>query len=428
MESRPLLVLGLMSGTSADAIDVALARVSGRPPDLRPRLLAHTSIKFPTAVRKEILRLAEQRPISAGELSQLNFRLGEVFAEAVLAACKQFRVPAKKIALIGSHGQTIFHQGVPVHYLGRPTASTLQIGEPSIIAARIGITTIADFRPADIALGGQGAPLVPYADYLLFCHARLGRVCLNLGGIANITVLPAAAQPSQIFAFDTGPANMLIDALVSHFTDGRQRYDKNAAIARTGHSNPALVDELLRDPYLKQTPPKSTGREYYGRAYVENLLAAGRKHKAKPADLIRAATIFTALSVVDALNRFVLPRHKMDELIISGGGARNPLILAQLAAALSNPQPTQLQMAVGAPNAVSVRPTQPKTHRPATQRNTPIEILTSAKLGVPEQAKEAFAFALMAYETFHQRPANLPSATGASGSAILGKISYAPPR
>jgi anhydro-N-acetylmuramic acid kinase len=422
MKSRPLLVLGLMSGTSADAIDVALARVSGTPPDLSPRLLDHTSIHFPTALRKEILRLAEQQPISAGELSQLNFRLGEVFAEAVRAACKQFRVPTKKIALIGSHGQTIFHQGVPVRYLGRPTASTLQIGEPSIIAARIGITTIADFRPADIALGGQGAPLVPYADYLLYRHAKLGRVCLNLGGIANITVLPAAAQPSQIVAFDTGPANMLIDALVSHFTHGRQGYDKNAAIAQTGHSRPALVDELMRDPYLKQAPPKSTGREYYGRAYLKNLLAAGRKHKAKPADLIRAATIFTALSVVDALNRFVLPRHKMDELIISGGGARNPLILAQLAAALSSPQPTQSQTPVGARNAV------PKTHPQATKRNTSIEILTSAKLGVPEEAKEAFAFALMAYETFHHRPANLPSATGASGPAILGKISYAPPR
>jgi anhydro-N-acetylmuramic acid kinase len=424
MKSRPLLVLGLMSGTSADAIDVALTRISGTPPDLSPRLLDHTSIHYPTALRKQILRLAEQQPIPAGELSQLNFRLGEVFAEAVLAACKRFRVPTKKIALIGSHGQTIFHQGVPVPYLGRPTASTLQIGEPSIIAARIGITTIADFRPADIALGGQGAPLVPFADYLLYRHARLGRVCLNLGGIANVTVLPAAAKPSQILAFDTGPANMLIDALVAHFTHGRQRYDKNAAIAQTGHSRPALVDELMRDPYLKQAPPKSTGREYYGHAYLKILLAAGRKHKAKPADLIRAATIFTALSVVDALNRFVLPRYKMDELIISGGGARNPLILAQLTAALSSPQPTQTP--VGARNAVPVRSSQPKTHPPGTQRN--IEVLTSANLGVPEQAKEAFAFALMAYETFHHRPANLPSATGASGPAILGKIAYAPPR
>lgn len=382
-----------MSGTSADAIDIALAKVSGAPPSLNAQLVNHTSIEFPRALRKEILRVAEQQPISAGQLSQLNFRLGEVFAEATLTACKRFRVAAKKIALIGSHGQTIFHQGPPIPYFGRPTASTLQMGEASIIAARTGITTVADFRPADIALGGQGAPLVPYADYQLYHHATLGRVSLNLGGIANITVLPAGAKPAQLFAFDTGPANMLIDALVSHFTHGRQRYDKNAAIAQTGRAMPRLVNELMRDPYLKQAPPKSTGREYYGRDFVKKVLSLGRRHKTEPADLIRATTIFTALSIVDALCRFVLPRHEINQLIVSGGGARNPLILAQLSAALPE-----------------------------------IDILPSARLGVPEDAKEAFAFALMAYETFHRRPANLPSATGARGAAILGKISYAPPR
>ncbi len=382
-----------MSGTSADGIDVALARISGVPPQLNAKLLDHTTIDFPPALRKEILRVAEQQPISAGQLSQLNFCLGEVFAEAGLTACKRFRIPTRRIALIGSHGQTIFHQGQPVPYLGRPTASTLQIGEPSIIATRTGITTVADFRPADIALHGQGAPLVPYADYLLYRHAKLGRVSLNLGGIANVTVLPAGCKPSQVFAFDTGPANMLIDALVSHFTHGRQRYDKNAAIAQTGRSIPALLNELMRDPYLKLAPPKSTGREYYGRAYIQKVLALGRRHRAKPADLIRAVTIFTALSVVDALNRFVLPKHKIHQLIVSGGGARNPLIVAQLTAALGK-----------------------------------IEVIPSDQLGVPSDAKEAFAFALLAYETFHQRPSNLSSATGARGPAILGKISYAKPR
>src|SRR5580658_7178049 len=231
MATKPMLVLGLMSGTSADGIDVALARISGAPPHLHAKLLGHTSSKFPPPLRKEILRVAEQHPITAGELSQLNFRLGEVFAEAALAACRTFRVSPKRIALIGSHGQTIFHQGKPAPYLGRRTASTLQIGEPSVIAARTGITTVGDFRPADIALGGQGAPLVPYADYLLYRHDKLGRVSLNLGGIANITVVPAAAKPEQIFAFDNGPANMLIDALASHFTRGRQRFDKDARIA-----------------------------------------------------------------------------------------------------------------------------------------------------------------------------------------------------
>ena len=185
---------------------------------------------------------------------------------------------------------------------------------------------------------------------------------------------------------------MLIDALVAQFTRGRQRFDKNAQLAAQGRGNPALLDELLRDPYLKIAPPKSTGREYYGHAYVKKILALGRRHRAKPNELIRAATIFTALSAVDALNRFVLRKTRIDQLIVSGGGARNPLILAQLSAALPG-----------------------------------IEVLPSSRLGVPEDAKEAFAFALLAYETFHQRPANLPSATGARGPAILGKISYAPP-
>jgi len=393
MSKKPMLVFGMMSGTSADGIDVALARISGAPPNLNAKLVGHTSEKFPPALRREILRIAEQQSISAGELSQLNFRLGELFADAALSACRTFRVPPSRIALIGSHGQTIFHQGRPVPYFGSPTASTLQIGEPSVIAARMGITTVGDFRPADIALGGQGAPLVPYADYLLYGHQKFGRVSLNLGGIANITVLPRAAKPQQVFAFDTGPANMLIDALVTHFTRGRRRFDENAHFAAQGRSIPALLNELLRDSYLKLPPPKSTGREYYGHAYVKKVLALGRRHRARPNDLIRAATIFTALSVVDALHRFVPPQTKIHQLIVSGGGAYNPLILAQLSAALPN-----------------------------------LEVLPSSRLGIPEDAKEAFAFALLAYESFHQRPANLPSATGARGPAILGKISYAPLR
>jgi len=393
MPSNSKLALGLMSGTSADGIDVVLARISGAPPSLNAEMLGHTSFNFPPAVRKEILRVADQQPISAGELSQLNFRLGHIYAGAALAACRKFKIAPRRIDLIGNHGQTIFHQGVASKYFGAPTASTLQIGEGSVIAARTGITTVSDFRPADMALGGQGAPLVPSVDYLLYRHPKLGRVSLNLGGIANITVIPANAKPSQVFAFDTGPANMLIDALVQHFTHGRQRFDKDAGLAQSGRSIHALLNELLKDPYLKLAPPKSTGREYYGRAYVQEILALGRRHRAKPADLIRAATIFTALSVVDALHRFVLHKHKIQQLIVSGGGAHNPLILAQLSVAL-----------------------------PA------VAVLPSSQFGICEDAKEAFAFALLAYETFHHRPSNLPSATGARGPAILGKISYAPPR
>jgi anhydro-N-acetylmuramic acid kinase len=395
MTSKPLLALGLMSGTSADGIDVALARISGAPPHLNAKLLGHTSFDFPPALRKEILRVAEQQPISAGGLSQLNFRLGHIYADAALAACKRFKIAPKRVDLIGNHGQTIFHQGQPVPYLGRPTTSTLQIGDGSVIAARTGITTVSDFRPADMALGGQGAPLVPFADYVFYRHPKLGRVSLNIGGIANVTVIPAGARPDQLFAFDTGPGNMLIDALVQHFTHGRQRFDKDARLAMQGQGDNPILSRLLKDPYLFQRPPKSTGREYYGHAYLERLLALGKRYGAKPNDLIRVATEFTIASIRLALELFVLPKTKIRQLILSGGGARNLLIYSILS---------------------------------EFYQHNDIEVLRSSRLGVPEDAKEAFAFALLAYETFHQRPANLPSATGARGRAILGKISYAPHR
>ena len=414
MTSKPMLVLGMMSGTSVDGIDVSLVRISDAVPNLQIKLVNHTSIAFPSAIRKEILRVAEQNPISSGELSQLHFHLGHIYADTALAACKKFRISPRKIDLIGNHGQTIFHQGKPLSYLGAPTASTLQIGEGATIAARTGITTVSDFRPADLALGGNGAPLVPFADYALYRHPRLGRVSLNIGGIANITVIPANAKPSQVFAFDTGPGNMLIDALVSHFTHGRQRFDRNAALAQKGGAIPTLLDELLRDPYLKLAPPKSTGREYYGAAYVKKLLGLGKKHRAKPNDLIRTATIFTALSIVDALNRFVLPKHKIHQLIVSGGGAQNPLLLAQLSDLLGAQTPVGARYIV--PLSSKMKP------------SGKIEVFPSSQLNIPTDAKESLAFALLAYETFHQRPSNIPSATGARGPAILGKISYAPPR
>ena len=383
-----MLVMGMMSGTSADGIDVALAEVKGAPPRLRSKLLRHTSRRMPGPLRTEVLRIAEGAACTAGEISQLNFRLGMAFGDAAVSACREFRVALSRVKLIGSHGQTIFHQGRPVPFLGRATASTLQIGEPALIAARTGVTTVGDFRVADMAVEGQGAPLVPYADYLLYGDEKIGRVSLNLGGIGNVTVLPAGAKPGQVVAFDTGPGNMLLDALVSHFTRKEQKYDRGARLARQGQVNERLLKELLRDPYLKLGPPKSTGREYYGRAYFQELLRLGKKHRAGPNDLIRTTTEFTVASVVDALKRFVLRKTKIQQLIVSGGGARNPLILAQLTALL-----------------------------------TPIEVLTSSKLGVPEEAKEAYAFAILAYETWNRRAGNLPSATGAERETVLGKIS-----
>ena len=425
-DNEDMLVLGLMSGTSADGIDVALARISGAPPSLNARLLGQTSLEFPHPLRKEILRVAEQQPICAGELSQLNFRLGRIFAEAALAACGRFRVSPKRVSLIGSHGQTIFHQGLATRYFGASTASTLQIGDGSVIAARTGITTVSDFRPADMALGGQGAPLVPYVDYLLYRHPKLGRVSLNLGGIANITVIPANAKPSQVFAFDTGPANMLIDALVQHFTRGRERFDKDARLARSGQINPPLLKVLLQDPYLKLKPPKSTGREYFGAAYIKKLLVLGRRYQAKPNDLIHTATAFTAASVADALHRFVLPIHRIHELIVSGGGAHNPLLFGQLSVLAKVRSPAENFTALLKKDFAQTLAAPAQVLPRQTKQGSFMSVLASSQFGMPVDAKEAFAFALLAYETFHQRPANLPSATGASGPAILGKISYAP--
>jgi anhydro-N-acetylmuramic acid kinase len=383
-------VLGLMSGTSADGIDVALVRIAGAPPRLRARLENFAALPFPSDVRAAVLRIANGAPTTTEEISQLNFRLGHLFARAALDACRRFRISPRKIALIGSHGQTIYHQGNASAFLGQRVASTLQIGEPSVIAAETGVTTVGDFRPADMARGGQGAPLVPFVDYLLYRHARLGRVALNIGGIANVTVIPRAAQPAQVLAFDTGPGNMVIDALVRHFTRGRMRYDRGARIAARGRLLPGLLDALLGDPYFRQRPPKTAGREQYGAPFAEKLIASGKKRGARPEDLVRTATMLTALSIVDAFHRWILPRTRIQQLIVSGGGAHNPLLMAQIQAAL------------------------PK-----------IQLVHSGEFGVPEDAKEAFAFAVLAYETFHGRPANLPGATGAKRPAILGKICHA---
>ena len=388
-----MLVIGLMSGTSADGIEVALARLEEKKEErggVSRELVGHATVPMAKAVRAEVLRIGEGARVTAGELSQLNFRLGEEFAGAVLKGCKKFGVKPQQVDLIGSHGQTVFHQGKPFPFLGRKTASTLQIGEPAVIAARTGITTIGDFRVADVAAGGQGAPLVPFADWVLFGDEKVGRILLNLGGIANVSVIPARGNPAEVFAFDTGPANMVIDALVAGFTKGKKRFDAEARMALRGQCVTGILKEFLKDPYLKVRPPKSTGREYYGREYVERAMKLGKKYRARPEDLIRTATVFTALSVVDALNRFVLPKVDIGEVLVSGGGAKNPLLMAQLAAALA-----------------------------------PVRVRTLAELGVVPEAKEAYAFALLAYETWMRRPGNVPSATGASRPVILGKICWA---
>jgi anhydro-N-acetylmuramic acid kinase len=311
-------------------------------------------------------------------IARLNFLLGELHAKAIVRAARKH-----KLGLIGLHGQTIFHEGAPVEFLGRRVASTLQIGEAAVVAEITGVRTISNFRERDIAAGGQGAPLVPYVDYLLFRDRRVGRVALNIGGIANITVIPPRATSKDVVAFDTGPGNMVIDALVRHMTEGAQSYDRNGAIARSGAVHERLLQSMMQDPYLRQEPPKSTGRERFGQQFVSGLIATG---VALP-DLIATATEFTAASIANAIRGAGGREYRV---IAAGGGVHNRWLMTRLKAHL----------------------------RPNT-------ICSSAEFGIDPDAKEAIAFAVLAFESAHGRPANLPSATGARRAVILGKSTSA---
>ncbi|HTR48288.1 MAG TPA: anhydro-N-acetylmuramic acid kinase [Verrucomicrobiae bacterium] len=381
-------VLGMMSGTSADGIDAALVSINGAPPNLAAHLEGHHHVPFPAYIRERVLRLANGQETTTAEISELNFLLGEAFAQAAIRACRRWRVALGSVSLIGSHGQTIFHLGSAARFQGTMRApSTLQIGETSVIAERTGITTIGDFRTADMAAGGQGAPLIPFVDYLLYRDDLRGRVALNIGGIANVTVIPAAARPDDVFAFDTGPGNMIVDGLMERITRGKSACDLDAHFALSGRTIPELLVRMMREPYLRKKPPKSTGRELFGLEYARMLLAWGHHHHAGNADIVRTATVFTPLSIADAFRRFIIPRAQVHELIVAGGGAYNPLMMAQLAASLPG-----------------------------------IDVVPASRFGVPVEAKEAFGFALLAYESYHGRPSNVPSATGAKHPAVLGKI------
>ncbi|HSW49258.1 MAG TPA: anhydro-N-acetylmuramic acid kinase [Bryobacteraceae bacterium] len=365
-----MIVAGIMSGTSLDGIDVALVDIKGR----RFRVLDFWTVPYPARVRQAILKVS-----SAAEVARLHFLLGELYAEAVANS-------KPRPELIACHGQTIHHEGEPVPFLGRRIASTLQIGAAAVIAERTGIPVVSDFRPRDIAAGGRGAPLVPLVDYLLFRHPRRTRVALNIGGIANVTIIPAGARPDQVIAFDTGPGNMVIDALVEEHTNGRRTFDKDGKLAAEGRVDKALLGRLLAAAYYRKHPPKTAGREQYGRAFVERLLRARRPL----VDLIATATVLTASTIALGIRRFA-PAH-VDELIVSGGGAKNPAITSHLEALLPG-----------------------------------VAIATSSDFGIDSDAKEAIAFAILGYETWRGRPSNLPSATGARRTVILGSITPAPP-
>jgi anhydro-N-acetylmuramic acid kinase len=390
---KPMLVAGVMSGTSADGIDVALCRIAPGPDSPRIKLFGSAAFPYPKAVRAAVLRAMEGQPVAPADLSRLNWRLGEIYANAVETTATKFKA---KVALVGLHGQTIHHQTTPTRYLGSSIRSTWQIGEPAVIAERLRCPVVSDFRPADLAAGGQAAPLVPMLDWTLFRSPRVSRVLQNLGGIANLTAIPAGSPADAILAFDTGPANMVIDACMSILY--AKKFDRNGATAHRGRVLPEVITQLLRNPYFAAPPPKSCGREEFGAAYTTRFLALCRRARATDADCIATATALTAESILDAYRRFVwahlgaaAPLAPV-ELCVAGGGARNPTLMQMLREGFT-------------PLGVKVRDT--------------------AELGIPTQSKEAVAFALLAWLTWHNQPGNIPAATGASRPVVLGKVSHA---
>ena len=384
-----MIVAGVMSGTSADGIDVAIVRIAGEKLKLRLKLLAHKHTAYPQPVRTAILNAMNAAVMSVADLSRLNFLLGELYSEAVRKAQESSGI--RKLDLVGCHGQTLYHQGEGMPFLGRKIACTWQTGEGSVIAARVGVPVVSDFRPADMAAGGKAAPLVPLLDYALFRHARLGRILQNIGGIGNLTAIPAGAKPKNVMAFDTGPGNMVIDQLMQRLYG--KSYDHNGAIAAEGNVLQAVLEELLRTPYFRLKPPKTAGREEFGREYVDEVVLLCKD--ARPQDIIATATALTAKSISQSIQQFVLARAgkkpNFRDYIVSGGGAENRTLIKMLSQEVSK---------MG---------------------------LTLRKVDdfqLPGQAKEAVAFALLAYQTWRREPGNVPSATGAKRAAVLGKISY----
>jgi anhydro-N-acetylmuramic acid kinase len=392
-------IIGLMSGTSCDGVDAALVEVAGRSLRMRCRLIAHHHYPYPATLRRSLLAVMAPAETTTQELCRLNVAVGEAFAHAADTLMTVLDCRAASVDLIGSHGQTVCH--LPPARHGKPAAaardspgalavgSTLQIGDAAIIANRTGVSVVSDFRQADMALGGQGAPLVPWTDYVLFNDRRRSRILQNIGGIANLTYLPAGGTPGDVIAFDTGPGNMVIDELVCRFTRGRRGYDRDGLLAARGHVDPRLLRRLLKDRFFHRRPPKSCGREQFGATFVDRAFGEYDIRK-RGIDLIATATALTVRSIADAYRRF-LPRRdgkaRIDEIIVCGGGAQNPVLLAALAGEVADAR-----------------------------------LFSIDDFGIPNQAKEAVSFALLAAACVDGVPANMPQVTGASRAAILGRI------
>ncbi len=381
MAKSTMRAVGLMSGTSADGIDVAIVDIGRR----KVQLLAFETFSYAPALRREILRLCRPELARLDNICHYNFVLGEVFADAVVKLCSKSGISLGSIDLIGSHGQTIYHNPRGTRYSRTMIRSTLQIGEPSVIAQRTGITTVADFRPRDMAAGGEGAPLVPYADHVLFGHNRLNRAVQNIGGIANVTFLPGGCKPDETVAFDTGPGNMVIDGIIRLATDGKQNFDRGGKTAARGIVDDRLLDEILEHPFLRRRPPKSTGREEFGAAFAERIYKRATRKNLPDADIVAIVTAFTAQSIARAYRRF-LPAMP-DEMILCGGGAHNGTLVELLRSELPD-----------------------------------VKMLSTDDFGISVDAKEAVSFAILAWATIKGMANNIPGATGAEQPVVLGKI------
>ncbi len=375
------LVVGLMSGTSADGIDAVLTRITGAGYETKVEQLGFYFLPFDAATRERILAVCGGEAGGSRELCLLGTHLGILYAEAVRELLN--RCGVEKVDLIGNHGQTVYHIPEPMDYVGRAIRGTLQIGDPSYLAEEFGCPVVSDFRIRDMAAGGLGAPLVPYTEFLLYRSEAEDVALQNIGGIGNVTLLPAGCSLEEVTAFDTGPGNMVMDALVTKITDGKLTYDDGGKLAASGKVIPEMLAWMLEDPYLAKQPPKTTGREYYGSEYVEKLLSFGDYPLV---DVLTTATAFTAQSIALSLRRFA--KRMPARLVVGGGGSRNPTLLRFLQEALPG-----------------------------------CKVQTQEDLGSDSDAKEAVAFAILANEALFGVNNNAPSATGARHGVVMGRIS-----
>lgn len=379
------IVIGLMSGTSLDGVDAAVVRVSGQGADASVKLIGFTTIAYEDGLRERIKRLCTVEQSDVASVCGMNVVLAETFAHAAERAASEAGMSLGEVDLISSHGQTIWHMPEPGRW--PLVRSTLQIGDISVIAKRTGKPVVGDYRPADMAVGGQGAPLVPYADYWMFRHPEKGRVLQNIGGIGNCTAIPAGGGPESVIAFDTGPGNMLIDQAVYTLSDSRSSYDEGGRWAATGRPHEQTVAAMMADPYFAARPPKTTGREWFGKSYADRWLSAMEADGLSAADQVATFTAFTAHSIVQSCKAYILPHFRVEELIVSGGGAHNRTLLGMIAGLLPE-----------------------------------LTVTTAEALGVPSDAKEAVAFALFANDFLFGQSNNLPAATGADRPTVMGKL------